>query len=80
VKEPRSPASVLAKTPNGCASCELGSNKAGASGREGRKPVFVGIDVAKESLEVAVRPSGESWRIANDDAGISSERRKEPCG
>jgi transposase len=29
-------------------------------------PVFVGIDVAKATLEVAVRPSGERWTLANE--------------
>lgn len=29
-------------------------------------PVFVGIDVAKATLEVAVRPSGERWALANE--------------
>lgn len=33
--------------------------------------VFVGIDVAKASLDVAVRPSGDRWSVSNDDAGIS---------
>jgi transposase len=31
---------------------------------------FVGIDVAKATLDVAVRPSGERWSAANDDGGI----------
>lgn len=31
---------------------------------------FVGIDVAKNVLDVAVRPTGEAWRVANDQAGI----------
>jgi len=29
----------------------------------------VGVDVAKDRLDVAVRPSGETWRGANDEAG-----------
>jgi len=33
--------------------------------------VFVGIDVAKAHLDVAVRPTGESWRVPNDPAGIA---------
>jgi transposase len=33
--------------------------------------VFVGIDVAKAHLDVAVRPSGEIWRAANDPGGIA---------
>jgi len=32
--------------------------------------VFVGIDVAKAALDVAVRPSGEQRRIANETEGI----------
>src|SRR5260370_5326367 len=33
--------------------------------------VFVGIDVSKETLDVAVRPSGERWRPTNDECGIT---------
>jgi transposase len=33
---------------------------------------FVGIDVSKAELDLAVRPTGEAWRIANDDAGIAA--------
>ena len=33
---------------------------------------FVGIDVAKATLDVAVRPSGEHWSTPNDDVGIQS--------
>jgi transposase len=32
-------------------------------------PRFVGIDVAKAHLDVAVRPTGEHWQVANDEAG-----------
>jgi transposase len=32
---------------------------------------IVGIEVAKASLDVAVRPSGEQRRLANDAAGIA---------
>ncbi len=34
-------------------------------------PVYVGIDVAKATLDVAVRPSHEHWRAANTEAGIA---------
>jgi len=34
--------------------------------------VFVGIDVAKDFLDVAVRPSGEYWRCANREANIAA--------
>jgi transposase len=57
--------------------CEPELRKAG--GRPGRKWVkvmgeytelFVGIDVAKRTLEVALS-SGESWSVSNDAAGVS---------
>lgn len=34
--------------------------------------VFVGIDVSKARLDVAIRPSGETQSVANDEAGISA--------
>ena len=33
---------------------------------------FVGIDVARESLEIATRPTGERWHVGNDPDGISA--------
>jgi transposase len=33
--------------------------------------VFIGIDVAQATLDVAVRPSGERWQAANDARGIA---------
>jgi transposase len=35
-------------------------------------PVFVGIDVAKAQLDVALRPSAEGWGVTNDEPGIAS--------
>lgn len=35
-------------------------------------PVFVGLDVAKASLDVALRPSGEQWSVSNDEAGAGA--------
>lgn len=35
------------------------------------EPVFVGIDVSKAVLDVAVHPAGEQWRVANDPDGIA---------
>jgi transposase len=32
---------------------------------------FVGIDVSKEQLDIAVRPTGERWQVENDDGGIA---------
>ncbi len=34
--------------------------------------VFVGIDVSKARLDVAVLPSGKTWSTTNDDEGISA--------
>jgi transposase len=33
---------------------------------------FIGIDVAKEHLDVHVRPTHEAWRVPNDDAGLAT--------
>lgn len=35
-------------------------------------PVFVGLDVAKLTLDVALRPSGEPWSVPNDEAGVAA--------
>ena len=34
--------------------------------------VFVGIDVAKAQLDIALRPTGERWALTNDDCGIAA--------
>jgi transposase len=34
--------------------------------------LFVGIDVAKAQLDIALRPTGERWEVTNDAAGIAS--------
>jgi transposase len=34
--------------------------------------VFVGIDVAKAKLDVGVHPSGESWTVEHDEAGLTT--------
>ena len=33
-------------------------------------PVYVGIDVAKDHLDIATLPAGQAWRIANDPGDI----------
>src|SRR5437899_11325684 len=33
--------------------------------------IFIGIDVARDSLEVAERPTGQQWRVANTPAGMA---------
>jgi transposase len=34
-------------------------------------PWFVGVDVSKAHLDIAVRPSGERWQVRNDPAGCA---------
>ena len=34
--------------------------------------IWVGVDVSKQRLDVAIRPAGETWTISNDDAGIKT--------
>ena len=36
----------------------------------GQAGIYVGIDVAKAKVDVAVRPTGERWEVPRDDAGI----------
>jgi transposase len=33
--------------------------------------VFIGIDVAKDRLDICVRPSGEAFAVARDDEGLA---------
>ena len=35
-----------------------------------QEATYVGIDVAKDMLDVALRPSGERWRVEHDAAGL----------
>jgi transposase len=34
-------------------------------------PMFVGIDVSKAQLDVALRPTGQGWQVPNDDGGMT---------
>ncbi len=34
-------------------------------------PSFVGIDVSRDHLDIALRPAGDAWRVARDEAGIA---------
>jgi transposase len=36
------------------------------------EPVYVGIDVAKAQLDVALHPNGRRWRVANSDEAIAA--------
>ena len=33
---------------------------------------YIGIDVAKQRLDIAIQPTGEGWGVDNDEAGINS--------
>ena len=35
-------------------------------------PVFIGIDVSKEWMDVAVRPTGDTWRVNQGQEGIDA--------
>ena len=35
-----------------------------------QESVYVGIDVSKNHVDVAVRPTGQTWTISNDESGI----------
>lgn len=39
-------------------------------------PLYVGIDVAKAQLDVAVRPTGDRWAIPNTEAGLQDVRAR----
>ncbi len=67
-------ASTPATSPNSC----LGQGARITQGWAGREQVvtttpivFVGIDVAKSTLDLAVRPTGDHWTTSNDDTGIA---------
>ena len=32
--------------------------------------IFVGIDISKDRLDIAERPTGKSWSVNNDSQGI----------
>ena len=34
-------------------------------------PCFIGIDVAKAQVDIALRPSGERWTVPNDTSGVT---------
>src|SRR5438046_7330877 len=65
----------LLHSPNSCLGHpEPASCKAGQRGDAMRASAafFVGIDVSKEQLDIAVRPSGESWTVAHEEASLSA--------
>src|SRR5262249_60669929 len=52
------------------ASCKVGPEGSRTTMSAG--PWFVGIDVAKAQLDIAVRPSGERWQVPNDPEGCAA--------
>jgi transposase len=46
-------------------------------------PLWIGIDVAKAQLDIAIGAHGETWSVTNDDAGIATlleDLRSRNCG
>jgi hypothetical protein len=41
--------------------------------------LFVGIDVANAQLDIALRPTGERWAVANDDPEIAALMARLPA-
>ena len=35
-----------------------------------QEPTYVGIDVSKERMDIAVRPTGRSWSVSYDEASV----------
>ncbi len=45
------------------------------------EPIFIGIDVAKDRLDVNVQPSGETFTVTRDEPGLADlVRRLQPLG
>ena len=38
--------------------------------------VYVGIDVSKDKVDIALFPDGETWTVAQDEAGLEELVRK----
>ena len=38
--------------------------------KETTTPIYIGIDVSKANLDIAIRPTGETWQVSNDLEGI----------
>ena len=35
-----------------------------------QEPIYVGIDVAKAQVDVAVRPTDDRWEVSHDETGV----------
>ena len=60
-------AALLVGTEPGLARSDVGREDEGTMA-----PISIGIDVAKDHLDVCARPSGQAWRVANDPDGIDA--------
>lgn len=36
-----------------------------------QEPIYIGMDVAKDQIDVALRPTGRSWSVQYDESGVS---------
>src|SRR5215471_9650031 len=79
---PTDPGSLKAAGEHGTPSVNIPSNPNSRRGRKARSPIrqgrvvmediIVGIDVAKDRLDVAVRPSGEAFVVERNAAGLEA--------
>ena len=35
-----------------------------------QEPIYVGLDVSKERIDIAARPTGTSWSVSYDSDGV----------
>ena len=68
VSELGAPPTVPSSNPNS----RLGRASPHSRGRGMEHSLFVGIDVAKEHLDVHLRPTGEAFRVSHDDTGLAA--------
>ena len=38
-----------------------------------QEAIYVGIDVAKAQVDVAIRPADDRWEVSHNDAGIGRD-------
>ena len=78
VMEDRRKARVAAPTPNRARTVAWANQARILQGRASnsqevlmeQEAIYVGIDVAKNQLDVAVRPAGDRWEVPHDEAGV----------
>ena len=78
VMEDRQKARVAAPIPNRARTVAWANQARISQGRASnsqevlveQESIYVGIDVAKAQVDVAVRPTGDRWEVSYDDAGV----------